>query len=193
MTELLLLFISTLVVNNYVLTKILGLCPFLGVTKKVENSVGMGLATMFVITVASLIAWFVDVYILTPLQITYLRTVIFILIIAALVQLSETIMEKTTPALYQSLGIYLPLITTNCAVLAVPLLIMNKGYNFWETLVYAIGAPAGFYLALMIISMIRENLAFAKIPRVFQGAAISLITTGILALAFMGFSGLIRE
>ncbi|MBI5378703.1 MAG: electron transport complex subunit RsxA [Nitrospirae bacterium] len=191
--DLMLLFIGTVLVNNFVLAKMLGLCPFVGVSRSVENSIGMGMAVVFVIFLASVSGWFMDRYVLTPYGITYLRTLVFILLIAALVQLVETVMRKSFPALYRALGIYLPLITTNCVVLGTVILIMNKRFSLVEMLIYGLGSPIGFYVALFLISSIREQLALAKIPRAFQGAGIALITTGILALAFMGFSGMVRE
>lgn len=191
--ELALMLISTVIVNNFVLTKMLGLCPFIGVTKNVENAMGMGMATIFVIFLASVSGWVANTFILVPFNITFLRTVVFILQIAALVQLVETVMRKSFPALYKALGIYLPLITTNCVVLGAVILIMNKEYGFFQMITYGIGVPVGFYVALFIISHIREHLAMAKIAKPLQGAPITLITTGLLALAFMGFSGLVRE
>lgn len=191
--ELTLILISTVLVNNFVLSKMLGLCPFIGVTKNVENSMGMGMAVIFVIFLASISGWVVNTFVLVPFNITFLRTVVFILLIASLVQLVETVMRKSFPALYKALGIYLPLITTNCVVLGAVILIMNKEYGFFQMITYGIGVPVGFYVALFIISHIREQLAMAKIAKPFQGAPITLITTGLLALAFMGFSGLVRE
>lgn len=193
MEQLLAIFFSTMIINNFVLAKMLGLCPFLGITKKLETSLGMGMAVTFVIALSGVISWIIDKLILYPFDVIYLRTIVYILVIAALVQLVETVMKKMSPVLYQALGIYLPLITTNCVVLGVVLLILAKGYNFMEMLVYSIGAPIGFTLALIIMAGIRENLALAKIPKHFQGVPIALITTGILALAFLGFSGMIRE
>jgi electron transport complex protein RnfA len=193
MPELLGLFISTLFVNNFVFAKMLGLCPFLGVSKKVDNAVGMGMAVIFVITLASVAGWFVDNYVLVPLGITYLRTIVFILTIGALVQFVEMFIQKVSPPLYKALGIYIPLITTNCVVLGVVILIAQRGFNLLEMLVYAIGAPIGFYIALFMLSAINEQLALAKVPHAFKGAALSLISCGIMALAFMGFTGLVRE
>lgn len=191
--QLILLFISVVVINNFVLAKVLGLCPFVGVTQKMENATGMGFAVVFVITLSSIVSWFLDKFILLPFGITYLRTIAYIVVIAVLVQLTETVLKKTSPLLYQNLGLYLPLITTNCVVLGAVLLIVRKGYDFFEMLVYGIGAPVGFLLALWLIAGIREQLALAKVPKAFQGAPIAMITCGILALAFMGFSGLVRE
>jgi electron transport complex protein RnfA len=193
MQDLMGLFISTLLVNNFVFAKMLGLCPFLGVTKKVENSVGMGLAVIFVIVLSAIAAWTVDRLVLVPMGLTYLRTIVFILAIAALVQFVEMFIQKVSPPLYRALGIYIPLITTNCVVLGVVILIANREFDFLQMLVYGIGAPIGFYMALFMLATIREQLALAQIPRPFQGAAISLITCGLLALAFMGFSGMVRE
>ena len=193
MPELMGLFVSTLFVNNFVFAKMLGLCPFLGVSKKVDNAIGMGLAVIFVITTASIAGWVLDTFILVPLGITYLRTIVFILTIGALVQFLEMFIQKVSPPLYKALGIYIPLITTNCVVLGVVILIANRGFTLLEMLVYAIGAPLGFYIALFMLSAMNEQLALAKVPKPFQGAAISLICCGILALAFMGFTGLVRE
>ena len=191
--ELTLILISTVLVNNFVLSKMLGLCPFIGVTKNVENSMGMGMAVIFVIFLASISRLGREHVRPGPLQHHLLRTVVFILLIAALVQLVETVMRKSFPALYKALGIYLPLITTNCVVLGSVILIMKKEYGFFQMITYGIGVPVGFYVALFIISHIREQLAMAKIAKPLQGAPITLITTGLLALAFMGFSGLVRE
>lgn len=193
MPELMALFISTLFVNNFVFAKMLGLCPFLGVSKKVDNAVGMGMAVIFVIVLASVAGWFVDNYVLIPLGITYLRTIVFILTIGALVQFVEMFIQKVSPPLYKALGIYIPLITTNCVVLGVVILIASRGFNLLEMLVYAIGAPIGFYIALFMLSAMNEQLALAKVPKSFKGAALSLICCGIMALAFMGFAGLVRE
>jgi electron transport complex protein RnfA len=193
MPELMGLFISTLVVNNFVFAKMLGLCPFLGVTKKIDNAMGMGLAVIFVIVLASIAGWVIDLLILVPLGVTYLRTIVFILSIAALVQFVEMAIQKTSPPLYQALGIYIPLITTNCVVLGVVILIANRGFDLLEMLVYAVGAPIGFYVALFVLANINEQLALAKVPSPFRGAAISLVCCGILALAFMGFTGMVRE
>jgi Na+-translocating ferredoxin:NAD+ oxidoreductase subunit A len=193
MPELMGLFISTLFVNNFVFAKMLGLCPFLGVSKKVDNAIGMGLAVIFVITTASIAGWIMDNFVLVPLGITYLRTIVFILTIGALVQFLEMFIQKVSPPLYKALGIYIPLITTNCVVLGVVILIANRGFTLLEMLVYAIGAPIGFYMALFMLSSMNEQLALAKVPKPFQGAALALVCCGILSLAFMGFTGLVRE
>jgi electron transport complex protein RnfA len=192
MGELILLLISAALVNNFVLSRFLGICPFLGVSKKVETAAGMSMAVIFVMTVASVITWLLQYLLLNPLHLEYLQTIVFILIIAALVQFVEMVVQKVSPALYQSLGIFLPLITTNCAVLGVAVLNIQKNYNFIEMLVFSIGSAIGFGLGITLFAGIRENLELSDIPRVFQGTAISLITAGILSLAFMGFSGLVK-
>jgi electron transport complex protein RnfA len=179
-------------VNNFVLARFLGICPFLGVSRRMESAVGMSMAVMFVMTVASLVTWLVQRLVLTPFGLDYLRTVTFILVIASLVQLVEMVVQKTSPVLYQALGIFLPLITTNCAILGVALLVQQKAYGFLQTLTFAVAASAGFGLALVLLAGLRESLALARVPRAFQGNAIVLVTAGILSLAFMGFSGLVR-
>jgi len=190
--ELALIAVSAMLVNNFVLARFLGICPFLGVSRRMESAVGMSMAVMFVMTVASLVTWLVQRLVLTPFGLDYLRTVTFILVIASLVQLVEMVVQKTSPVLYQALGIFLPLITTNCAILGVALLVQQKAYGFLETLTFAVAASAGFGLALVLLSGLRESLALASVPRAFQGNAIVLVTAGILSLAFMGFSGLVR-
>lgn len=192
MVKLILLIISTVLVNNFVLARFLGICPFLGVSKKIETAVGMGMAVIFVITMAASITWLLHMHILVPLQITYMQTIAFILVIAALVQFVEMVIQKTSPALYQALGIYLPLITTNCCVLAVAVLTVKQPYSFLETVVFAIGASAGFAMALILFAGIRERLSLSEIPRPFEGTAIALITAGLLSLAFLGFAGLVK-
>ena len=190
MTEFLLILVSTVFVNNYVLAKFLGVCPFLGVSKKVETSLGMTYAVMFVMTLASVISWLVQHYILNPFGLGYLQTISFILIIASLVQLTEMVIHKTSPILYASLGIFLPLITTNCAILAVALFQTNRDYNLIESLVFALGAGLGFMLALLLMAGLREKLALATVPQLVQGTAATLMIAGILSLTFMGFAGL---
>ncbi|MDG6881539.1 Electron transport complex protein rnfA [Phocoenobacter uteri] len=190
--DYILLIISTALINNFVLVKFLGLCPFMGVSKKVETAIGMGFATTFVLTVASLSAYLIDSYILAPLNAQFLRTLAFILIIAVIVQLTEMIVHKTSPTLYRLLGIYLPLITTNCAVLGVALLNVNLAHNLVESVLYGFGAALGFSLVLVLFAALRERLANADVPKVFQGASIALITAGLMSLAFMGFTGLVR-
>jgi electron transport complex protein RnfA len=190
--EYVLILISTVLVNNCVLVKFLGLCPFMGVSRKVETATGMGLATTFVLTLSSVCSYLVDEYLLTPLGLDYLRTVAFILVIAAVVQFTEMVVHKTSPLLYRVLGIFLPLITTNCAVLGVALLNTQLQHGFVESALYGFGAAAGFALVLALFAGIRERLAAADVPWPFVGAPITLITAGLMSLAFMGFSGLVR-
>lgn len=192
MVRLLLLIIGVVLVNNFVLTRFLGICPFLGVSKRTETALGMGMAVIFVMTVASIVTWIIQRAVLTPFGIEYLQTVTFILVIASLVQLVEMVIQKTSPVLYQALGIYLPLITTNCAVLGVAVLNIQRDFTFVETAIFGFGASLGFTLALVLFSGLRERIALADVPRVFQGTAIALITAGLLSLAFMGFTGLVR-
>ena len=192
MTELLLILIATVLVNNFVLVKFLGLCPFMGVSRKPETATGMALATTFVLTLSSACSYLVNAWLLVPLGIGYLRTISFILVIAAVVQFTEMVVEKTSPLLYQVLGIYLPLITTNCAVLGVALLNVQEAHSFLESLVFGFGAAVGFSLVMVLFSGIREHVAAADVPLPFRGAAIALITTGLMALAFMGFAGLVK-
>ncbi|MDY0623697.1 electron transport complex subunit RsxA [Pasteurella multocida] len=192
MTEYILLIISTALINNFVLVKFLGLCPFMGVSKKIETAIGMSLATMFVLTVASISAYLIDTYILTPLSATFLRTLVFILVIAVVVQFTEMVINKTSPTLYRLLGIFLPLITTNCAVLGVALLNINQAHTLTQSMIYGFGASLGFGLVLVLFAALRERLAAADVPHVFKGASIALITAGLMSLAFMGFTGLVR-
>lgn len=192
LADLLLIFISATLVNNFVLARFLGLCPFFGVSKKTETAVGMGMAVIFVIVVASAVTWLIERFILVPFDITFLRTIAFILVIASLVQFVEMVVRKTNPALYQSLGVFLPLITTNCAVLGAALLVVQKEYNFIEMLFFALGASGGFTLAIVIFSGLREREAFARIPKSFKGMAIAMITASVLSLAFMGFSAMVK-
>lgn len=192
MISYILLIISTALINNFVLVKFLGLCPFMGVSKKVDTAVGMGLATTFVLTVASLVAYLADHYILLPLNAIYLRTLVFILVIAVVVQFTEMVINKTSPTLYRLLGIFLPLITTNCAVLGVALLNVNLAHNFIQSVIYGFGAALGFSLVLVLFAAIRERIEVADVPYPFKGASIALITAGLMSVAFMGFSGLVR-
>lgn len=192
MTEYILLIISTALINNFVLVKFLGLCPFMGVSRKVETAIGMGLATTFVLTVASLCAYLVERYILIPFDASFLRTLTFILVIAVVVQFTEMVINKTSPMLYRLLGIFLPLITTNCAVLGVALLNINLAHNLTQSVVYGFGASLGFSLVLVLFAALRERLVAADIPLPFRGASIALITAGLMSLAFMGFSGLVK-
>ena len=192
MVELILLLISAVFVNNFVLSRFLGICPFLGVSKRIETAIGMSMAVLFVMTLASIITWLLQYLVLKPFHVEYLQTIVFILIIAALVQFVEMVVQKTSPALYQALGIFLPLITTNCAVLGCAVLNIQKNYNFLEMLFFSIGSAIGFGLALTLFAGLRENIELADVPKVFKGTGIALITAGILSLAFMGFSGLIK-
>lgn len=192
MIEILLILVSSIFVTNFVLARFLGICPFLGVSARIETSIGMGMAVIFVMTLASLSAWFIERFVLIPFDLLYLRTITFILIIASLVQFVEMVIRKTSPALYNALGIYLPLITTNCAVLGVALLVVQKEMDFFPTLFFGVGAALGFTLALLLFAGIREQLAYARVPKIFQGTAIGLITAGLMSLAFLGFAGLVR-
>lgn len=192
MVNYFLLIVSTALINNFVLVKFLGLCPFMGVSRKIESAVGMGLATMFVLTVASLCAYLVDHYLLIPFKATFLRTLLFILVIAVVVQFTEMAIRKTSPTLYRLLGIFLPLITTNCAVLGVALLNTNLAHNLTESVVYGFGASFGFAFVLVLFASLRERLAGADVPIPFRGASIALITAGLMSLAFMGFTGLVK-
>ena len=192
MTEYLLLLIGTVLVNNFVLVKFLGLCPFMGVSKKLETAIGMGLATTFVMTLASVCSYLMDRFILIPFGIGYLRTLSFILVIAVVVQFTEMVVRKSSPALYRLLGIFLPLITTNCAVLGVALLNTNLAHNFMQSIVYGFGAAVGFSLVLVLFAALRERIALADIPAPFKGSSIALITAGLMSLACMGVSGLVK-
>lgn len=192
MTEYLLLFVGTVLVNNFVLVKFLGLCPVMGVSKKLETAIGMGLATTFVLTLASICAWMINSFILLPLNLIYLRILAFILVTAVVVQFTELVMRKTSPSLYRLLGIFLPLITTNCAVLGVALLNVNLAHNFLQSAVYGFSAAVGFSLVMVLFAAIRERLAVADVPAPFRGSSIALITAGLMSLAFMGFTGLVK-
>lgn len=192
MTYYWLLFISTALINNFVLVKFLGLCPFMGVSGKLESAVGMGMATTFVLTLAAACSWLAERYLLIPFGIPFLRTLVFILIIAVIVQFTELMMRKTSPTLYRVLGIFLPLITTNCAVLGVALLNVNLGHTFFQSAFYGFSAACGFALTLILFAAIRERLAAADTPVAFRGAPLALITAGLMSLAFMGFSGLVK-
>lgn len=192
MSEYLLLFVGTVLVNNFVLVKFLGLCPFMGVSGKLETAIGMGLATTFVLTLAAACSYLVNQYILLPLDLLYLRTLSFILVIAVVVQFTEMVVHKTSPALYRLLGIFLPLITTNCAVLGVALLNINEQHNFMQSLIYGFGAAVGFSLVLVLFAAMRERLAGADVPAPFRGPALALVTAGLMSLAFMGFTGLVK-
>ena len=192
MNEYVLILISTILVNNYVLVKFLGLCPFMGVSRKLETAVGMGLATTFVLTLSSICAYLTDHYILIPLGLEYLRTIAFILVIAVVVQFTEMVVHKSSPVLYQTLGIYLPLITTNCAVLAAALLNVQARHGFIASALYGFGAAIGFSLVMVLFAALRERIVVADVPVPFRGTAITLVTAGLMSLAFMGFAGLVR-
>ncbi len=193
MKEYALILISTVLVNNFVLVKFLGLCPFMGVSRKLETAVGMGLATTFVLTLSSICSYLINEYLLIPLELTYLRTIAFILVIAVVVQFTETVMHKTSPMLYQVLGIFLPLITTNCAVLGVALLNVQERHGFIESALYGLGAAGGFSLVLVLFAAVRERVNVADVPEPFQGSAIALVTAGLMSMAFMGFAGLVAS
>lgn len=192
MTSYLLILIGTVFVNNIVMVNILGLCPFMGVSKKLEAAISMGLATTFVLTLASGSSYLIDHFLLAPFQLEYLRTLSFIVVIAGIVQFTEMVVQKTSPLLHQVLGIYLPLITTNCAVLGIPLLNVREDHNFIESLVFGFGGAIGFTLVLVLFAGIRERLDGADVPGIFKGSAIAMITAGLMSLSFMGFSGLIK-
>ena len=188
--KLLSITLGAILANNFIFSQFLGCCPFLGVSKKVDTAVGMGVAVTFVMGLASAVCFVVNKYILIPLDLAYMQTVAFILVIASLVQFIEMFLQKAMPALYTALGVYLPLITTNCAVLGVVLLNVQNGYNFIESVVYGITGGLGFLLAIVLFATIRERLVFADYPKCWDGFPIALITAGLMALAFMGFSGL---
>lgn len=192
MSELFFIFISAVFVNNFVLVKFLGLCPFMGVSGKYQSALGMGLATTFVLTLSSIISYFIHNYLLLPLELEYLKTLSFILVIAITVQVTELILHKTSPLLYQVLGLFLPLITTNCAVLGVALLNIQQQNNLIESAVFGLAASIGFTLVLVLFSAIRERLEMADVPESFKGTPIALITAGIMSIAFMGFGGMAR-
>lgn len=182
--------ISAILIENFVLVRFLGICPFLGVSKKLDTAVGMGMAVTFVITLSSAITWLVYKLMLVPLKLEYMRTIAFILVIAALVQFIEMFLQKSMPALYNALGIYLPLITTNCAVLAVAIINIDKNYSLLQAIVFGFSASLGFMLAIVLFAAIRERLEFCDIPKPFQGFPIALITAALMSIAFMGFQGL---
>ncbi|GHV07775.1 electron transport complex subunit A [Clostridia bacterium] len=188
--QLFALSLSAILIENFVLVKFLGICPFLGVSKKMDTSLGMGMSVIFVMTVSAAATWLVDNFLLIPYEMGYMRTVTFILVIAALVQLVEMFLRKMVPALYQSLGIYLPLITTNCAVLGVAILNNQNGYDFIGSVVYAFAAAIGFALALILFASVRERLEFNDIPAAFEGFPIALVTAALISMAFTGFQGL---
>jgi electron transport complex protein RnfA len=192
MKEYLIILVSTILVNNFVLVKFLGLCPFMGVSRKLETALGMGLATTFVLTLSSVCSYLVNHYLLMPLELEYLRTIAFIVVIAFVVQFTEMVVHKTSPLLYQVLGIFLPLITTNCAVLGVALLNVQAQLGFMESALYGFGAAVGFSLVLTLFAGLRERIDAADVPAPFKGNAVALITAGLMSMAFMGFSGLVK-
>ena len=191
MTEYLLILVSTVFVNNIVMVKILGLCPFMGVSKKLEAAIGMGAATTFVLTLGSGSSYLINQYLLGP-ELSYLTTLSFIVVIAGIVQFTEMVVEKTSPALYQVLGIYLPLITTNCAVLGIPLLNVQAKHNFMESIFFGLGGALGFTMVMVLFAAMRERMEGADVPLIFKGSAIAMVTAGLMSLSFMGFSGLIK-
>ncbi len=188
---LFLIFLSALLVNNIILMRFLGLCPFFGVSNKIDTALGMGMAVIFVMTLASVITWIIYQYILIPLNLVYLRTAAFILVIASLVQFIELFLKKSVPGLYSALGIYLPLITTNCAILGVAFLNIDYHYSIIQTIVYAIGVSLGFTLALVLMAGLRERIEMAPVPAPFKGLPIAFVTASLMALAFLGFAGLL--
>lgn len=190
MTHYLFILIGAVLVNNVVLVKILGLCPFMGVSRKLDTAIGMGAATTFVLTLATGASYIIDQFLLTPFGLEYLRTLSFIVTIAAIVQLTEMVIAKTSPTLQQVLGIYLPLITTNCAVLGVPLINISNNHNFVESLLFGAGSAVGFTLVLILFAAMRERMEGADVPTYFKGVSIAMITAGLMSLAFMGFAGL---
>jgi len=187
-----LIFISAVFVNNIVLSQFLGICPFLGVSKRIETALGMSGAVAFVMTLSTLITYIIQKTVLEPFNIEFLRTITFILIIAALVQMVEIILKKVSPSLYQALGVFLPLITTNCTILGVAILVIQKDLNMLESVVFAISTAIGFGLALVLFAGIREQLSLVKLPKGMEGTPISLLTAGLLAMAFMGFAGIVK-
>ncbi|MCC5911595.1 MAG: electron transport complex subunit RsxA [Clostridiaceae bacterium] len=190
-TSLFVILVSAILVNNFILSRFLGICPFLGVSKQVETAFGMGMAVTFVMSLASIITYLVEYLILVPLNIEYMQTIAFILVIASLVQLVEMVIQKSSPVLYQSLGVFLPLITTNCAVLGLTILNIQQEYSLIQTITHAIGAAIGFTLAIVLFAAIRERLELSHVPKVFKGFPIALITASLMSMAFLGFAGLV--
>jgi len=190
MINLFVIALNAIIIENFVLVRFLGICPFLGVSKKINTAVGMGMAVIFTMTISSALTWLLYYLLLKPLNIEYLRTVVFILVIASLVQLIEMFLQKSIPVLYSALGIFLPLITTNCAVLGVAILNIDKSYGFIESVVFGFSAGVGFLLAIVLFSIIRQRIAFSEIPKPFQGFPITLIAAALLSIIFMGFQGL---
>lgn len=191
MEQYFIIFIAAVFVNNVVLSQFLGICPFLGVSKKVDTSIGMGAAVTFVLTIATLFTFLIQTFVLVPFDIVYMQTISFILVIAALVQMVEIILKKVSPPLYQALGVFLPLITTNCCVLGVAIMVIQKEFNLLESIVYAVSTAIGFTLAMVVFAGMREQLDRTELPKAMRGIPIALISAGILAMAFMGFSGIV--
>jgi electron transport complex protein RnfA len=190
MLNIILIALNAILIENYIFVKFLGICPFVGVSKKTDTALGMGIAVIFTMTVSSALTWLIQKLLLEPLNVEYLQTIIFILVIAALVQLVEMFLQKAAPALYQSLGIYLPLITTNCAVLGAAIMNVTKGYDFLESIVYGFASGVGFLIAIVMLSFVRERIAYADIPKPFRGIPIVLVAAGLMCISFMGFQGL---
>ncbi len=193
MTKFIIIMLSAVFVNNYVLSRFLGICPFLGVSKKLNQATGMSLAVIFVMLIATAVTWPIQTYLLDPNNLSYLQTIVFILVIASLVQLVEIILKKYIPSLHKSLGVYLPLITTNCAVLGVTILNIDEGYTFAESMVNSLGSGLGFFLAMVMFSGVRSKLEGADIPKAFQGLPITLVAASITSLSFLGFSGVVEN
>ena len=193
MTKFIIIMLSAVFVNNYVLSRFLGICPFLGVSKKLNQATGMSLAVIFVMLIATAVTWPIQTYLLNPNNLSYLQTIVFILVIASLVQLVEIILKKYIPSLHKSLGVYLPLITTNCAVLGVTILNIDEGYTFAESMVNSLGSGLGFFLAMVMFSGVRSKLEGADIPKAFQGLPITLVAASITSLSFLGFSGVVEN
>lgn len=189
-TSLFTIALGAILVNNFIFAQFLGICPFMGVSKKIDTATGMGIAVIFVMGVASIFTWLVNAFLLVPLHLEFMQTIAYILVIACLVQFVEMFLQKSMPSLYQALGIYLPLITTNCAVLGVALLNTQNGYNFIESVVYGVTGGVGFLLAIVLFASVRERLEFSECPKSFEGFPIALVTAGLIALSFMGFTGL---
>lgn len=190
MNELVALLIGTILLNNFIFARFLGLCPYMGVSKRIPDAIGMGLAVIFVLLLSSVAAWFIQYYVLNPLHLEYLQTIVFILVIATLVQFVEMVMMKTSPALYKALGIYLPLITTNCIILAVAILNIRENYDLIKTIVFTLGAGLGFMLALVLMASIRERLELSNVPKALKGEPIAFIVAGLIAIAFFGLTGM---
>ncbi|MGN1126912.1 MAG: electron transport complex protein RnfA [Ruminococcus sp.] len=193
MTKFIIIMLSAVFINNYVLSRFLGICPFLGVSKKLNQATGMSLAVIFVMLIATAVTWPIQMYLLNPNNLGFLQTIVFILVIASLVQLVEIILKKYIPSLHKSLGVYLPLITTNCAVLGVTILNIDEGYTFAESMVNSLGSGLGFFLAMVMFSGVRSKLEGADIPKAFQGLPITLVAASITSLSFLGFSGVVEN